>query len=66
MKQDSTNEITYLLVTIGSFAERGGRVTTATGGSAIAGLGMAARAGGCLESPPMQAANTRCIGTMTR
>jgi hypothetical protein len=30
MKQDSTNEITYLLATIGSLTERGGRVTTAT------------------------------------
>lgn len=41
MKQDSTNGITYLLATIVSLTERGGRVTTATGGSAIAGLGMA-------------------------
>ncbi|MFL9867855.1 hypothetical protein PQR67_27080 [Paraburkholderia fungorum] len=41
MKQDSTNEITYLLATIGSLTERGGRVTTATRGSAIASLGMA-------------------------
>ena len=30
MKQDSTNEITYLLATIGSLTERGGRVITAT------------------------------------
>jgi hypothetical protein len=66
MKKDSTDEITYLLATIGSLTERGVRVTTATGGSAIAGLGVATRAGGCLESPPMQAANTRCIGAMTR
>lgn len=41
MKQDSTNGITYLLVTIGSITERGGRVITATGRSAIAGLDVA-------------------------
>jgi hypothetical protein len=66
MKQDSTNEITYLLATIGSLTERGGRVTTATGGSVIAGLGVPTRTGDCLESPPMQAVNTRCGGTTTR
>ncbi|MFL9998834.1 hypothetical protein PQR34_46580 [Paraburkholderia sediminicola] len=65
MKQDSTNEITYLFATIGSLTERGGRVTTATGG-AIAGLGVAARAGDYLESPPTQAGNTQCIGATTR
>lgn len=48
MKRDSTNEVTYLLATIISLTERGGRVTTATGGSAIAGLGMA-RVGDFIE-----------------
>lgn len=41
MKQDSNNKITHLLATIGSLTERGGRVATATGGSAVARLGVA-------------------------
>ncbi|MGA7815086.1 PAAR domain-containing protein [Caballeronia sp.] len=41
MKEDATNEIKYLFATIGSLTARGGRVTTATGGPAIADLDMA-------------------------
>ena len=41
MKQYATNEPTYLFATIGALTERGGRVTTARGGTTIQGLGMA-------------------------
>lgn len=41
MKDKQSKEIKYLCVTIGSLTERGGRVTTATGGASHCGLGLA-------------------------
>ncbi|MGX7005695.1 PAAR domain-containing protein [Caballeronia sp. KNU42] len=41
MKNHATDETTYLYATIGSLTARGGRVTLATGGATVAGLGLA-------------------------
>ncbi|HYS65556.1 MAG TPA: PAAR domain-containing protein [Paraburkholderia sp.] len=41
MKENAANETTYLFATIGSLTARGGRVTTASAGSQICGLGIA-------------------------
>jgi uncharacterized Zn-binding protein involved in type VI secretion len=41
MKDKQSKEIKYLFATMGSLTERGGRVTTATGGGSYCGLGLA-------------------------
>lgn len=41
MSEQQNKEVTYLFATIGSQTERGGRVTTATSGLEVTGLGIA-------------------------